>query len=36
MAENFSNLVKELDIQVKEAQTVPNNMHQRGPHQDIS
>ena len=29
MKENFPNLVKEIDIQVQEAQRVPNKMEQR-------
>ena len=32
--ENFPNLGKETDIQVQEAQRVPNKMNPRGPHQD--
>ena len=34
--ENFPNLVKEIDIQVQEAQRVPSNCTQRRPHQDTS
>ena len=36
MKENFPNLVKEIDIQVQEAQRVPNMLDQQGPHQDTS
>ena len=36
MKENFPNLMKEIDIQVQEAQRVPNKLTQRGPHQDKS
>ena len=36
MKENFPNLAKEIDIQVKEAQRVPNKLDQRGSHQDTS
>ena len=36
MKENFPNLMKEIDIQVQEAQRVPNKLTQRGPHQDTS
>ena len=35
ITENFPNLVKKKYTQVQEAQRVPNNMTQRGPHQDI-
>ena len=35
MKENFLNLVKEMDIQVQEAQRIPNKMNQRGPHTKI-
>ena len=31
MKENFPNLVKEIDIQVKEAQRVPNKMDAKRP-----
>ena len=31
MRENFSNLVKEIDMQVQEAQRVPNNMDAKRP-----
>ena len=31
MKENFPNLVKEIDIQVQEAQTVPNKMNPKRP-----
>ena len=31
MTGNFPNLVKEVDIQVKEAQRIPNKMSQKGP-----
>ena len=31
--ENFPNLVKEIDIQIQEAQS-PKQSHRRGPHQD--
>ena len=31
MKENFSNLVKEIDIQVQEAQRVPNKMDTKRP-----
>ena len=31
MGENFPNLVKEIDIQVQEAQRVPNKMDAKGP-----
>ena len=31
MKENFPNLVKEIDIQVQEAQRVPNKMDARRP-----
>ena len=34
MKENFPDLVKEMDIQVQEAQRVPNKMDTKGPHQD--
>ena len=34
MKENFPNFVKEIDIQVQEAQRVPNKLDPRGPHQD--
>ena len=33
MKENFPNLVKEIDIQIQEAQS-PKQSHRRGPHQD--
>ena len=33
---NFPNLVKEIDMQVQEAQRVPHKMMQRGPLQDTS
>ena len=36
MKENFPNLVKEIDMQVQEAQRVPHKMMQRGPLQDTS
>ena len=36
MKENFPNLVKEIDIQVQKAWTVPNTGAQTGPHQDTS
>ena len=36
MKENFLNLVKEIDIQVQEAQRVPKRWMQRGPLQDTS
>ena len=36
MKENFPNLVKEIDIQVQEAQRVPNKMNPNSPHQDTS
>ena len=36
MKENFPNLVKEIDIQVQEAQRVPNKMDPRDPLQDTS
>ena len=36
MKENFPNLVKEIDIQVQEAQRVPNKWMQRGPLQETS
>ena len=36
MKENFPNLVKEIDIQVQEAQKVPNKWTQRVQHQDTS
>ena len=35
MAENFPNLKKETDIQVQEAQRVPNKMNPNRPTQDI-
>ena len=35
MAENIPNLKKETDIEVQEAQSVPNKMNQTDPHQDI-
>jgi len=35
MAENFLNLEKEKDIQVQEAQKVPNEMTQKDQHQDM-
>ena len=31
MKENFLNLVKEMDIQVQEAQRIPNKMDAKGP-----
>ena len=31
MKENFPNLVKEIDMQVQEAQTFPNNMDSKSP-----
>ena len=31
MRENFSNLVKEIDMQVQEAQRIPNNMDAKRP-----
>ena len=36
MTENFFNLVKEIDIQVQEAERVPNKMDPNRPLQDIS
>ena len=36
MKENFSNLVKEIDMHVQEAQRVPNKMDARSPFQDTS
>ena len=36
MKENFPNLVKELDMQVQEAQRVPNKMDTKRPSQDTS
>ena len=36
MKENFLNLVKEIDIQVQEAQRISKRWTQRGPHQDTS
>ena len=36
MKENFPNLVKEIDMQVQEAQGVPNKMDAKRPTQDIS
>ena len=36
MKENFPNLVKEIDMQVQEAQKVPNKMDAKGPLQDTS
>ena len=36
MKENFPNLAKEIDIQVQEAQSIPNKLDPRGPHQDTS
>ena len=36
MKEKFLNLVKEIDIQIQEAQRVPNKMDARGPLQDLS
>ena len=36
MKENFPNLVKEIDMQIQEAQRVPNKMDARGPVQDLS
>lgn len=35
MAENFPNLEKEKDIQIQEAQKVPNEMIQKDQHQDM-
>ena len=34
--ENFPNLVKEIDIQVQEAQRIPNNLDPNRPHQNTS
>ena len=34
--ENFPNVVKEIDIQVQEAQVDPKRWNQRGQHQDTS
>lgn len=34
MAENFPNLKKETDVQIQEAQRVPNKMNQRDTLQD--
>ena len=34
--ENFSNLVKEIDMQVQEAQRAPNKMDAKSPLQDTS
>ena len=36
MKENFPNLVKEMNMQVQEAQRVQTRWIQRGPHQDTS
>ena len=36
MKENCPNLLKEIDIQVQEAQRIPNRWAQRGPYQDTS
>ena len=36
MNENFPNLVKEIDIQVQEAQTVPNKRDAKTPTPDTS
>ena len=36
MKENLPNLVKEIGIQVREAQRIPNKLDQTGPHQDTS
>ena len=36
MKENFLNLVKEIDMQVQEAQRIPTRWMQRGPCQDTS
>ena len=36
MKENFPNLVKEIDMQVQEAQRVPNKMDAKRPLQDTS
>ena len=36
MTENFLSLVKEKDIQIQEAQSIPNNVAQTGLHQDLS
>ena len=36
MKENFSNLVKEIDIQVQEVQRVQTTRIQKGPLQDTS
>ena len=36
MKENFPNLVKEIDIQIQEAQRVYTSWTQRRPHQDTS
>lgn len=35
MAENFSYLGKETDIQIQKAHRVPNKINQRDPHQHI-
>ena len=35
MKENFPNLVKEIDMQVQEPQSIPNKMDAKGPLQDI-
>ena len=36
MKENVLNLVKEIDMQVQEAQGVPNKLDPKEPHQDTS
>ena len=36
VTENFLNLVKKIDIEVQEAQRVPNKMNQKDPHQGTS
>ena len=36
MKEQFPILVKEIHIQVQEAQRIPNKLDPRGPHQDTS
>ena len=36
MKENFSNLAKEVDIQVQDTQREPNKSDQRGAYQDTS
>ena len=36
MGENFPNLLKEIDIQVQEAQRIPNTMHAKRPLPDTS